>query len=221
MVWAGESLLLPNDFQLVLGPISQIQLNSAISPGQKVQVAYFGNPYQIGSSAPSGGGGGVSGAENLGTGVGLFSGLVGSALSFLSLKDGVNTSVANNGDGTVSINVSGLPGGGAGIVAHGSDTSPNSIDPSVGLSVTADLDQVFIVSPAASSGAVPIVAVKQIADGLSVGQRVTLIGLSGADYYQFSDGRNLSLNGPVSLKDQQVLALMWTGSVWREVSRTI
>lgn len=111
------------------------------------------------------------------------------------------------------------PGGGGGgsfsRVVFGSFGAPIPINPAVGIVPTADMDQTWWVTPS-TSGVHPVTASPQLAAGTHIGQRVTLKGVSGANYLQFDSGTGVSLNGLCNVKDTQSLQVEWDGTQWGE-----
>lgn len=106
-----------------------------------------------------------------------------------------------------------------GLSVQGSSSAPIAINPSIGVSVNSDVRQYkYIVS---TGGAVSIVANPQIQAGSFDGQELWLKGCSNSDYPIFSDGAGLSLNGPLLLKMNEAVILVWDaqGAVWQEISR--
>lgn len=211
-----DNELVPSDVWTLSssGGHAEIVFNAALSPGQTVYACYFTSAALVSNG---GGGGSVSGAENEGSGVGVFDTLSGSLLKFFSLVAGTNVTIAYDGSGGIKINAT---GSGSAIEAHGSYASPQTISPSAGLSPSTANDQVWWAAPS-SGGATAITANPQIAAGTTIGQRLTLKGASATNYYTFADGNGLRLNGPLSLTDQQACELMWDGSAWSENSRRV
>lgn len=73
---------------------------------------------------------------------------------------------------------------------------------------------------AGNGNPITISASPKIAPGASVGQELTLIGCSDANYVRFvDDGGGIDLNGHIDLKNGSVLSLVWDGATWLEVSR--
>ncbi len=67
-----------------------------------------------------------------------------------------------------------------------------------------------------STNAAPT-TVTQLDDG-AVGQRVTIVSTNSN--FQITDGGNFRLNGNYSSTADDVLELIWDGSLWREISRS-
>lgn len=104
-----------------------------------------------------------------------------------------------------------------GFVVYGSTISPLVITAAGGVTSTSDQRALmFLVS---SGGQVNITANPQISAGTKVGQELRLVGTSDTNYITMQDGNGLSLNGPISLKNHQVIDLWWDGSVWVEDAR--
>lgn len=199
---------------LVGGGTAEIIFNAALGAGQQVYVTTFTTTASGGGGG--GGGGTITGASNIGGGIGIFSGVSGSVLQFFSILAGANTTVAYDGHGNIVISSTG--GGGGSISANGDFAAPVQISPSGGLTPQNVNDQVWWLAPL-SGGATPITANPQILAGGAVGQRLTLKGTSATNYYIFSDGNGLSLNGPINLTNNNSIELMWDGSQWSENSR--
>ena len=70
-----------------------------------------------------------------------------------------------------------------------------------------------------NGGAVVISANPQIAAGVAVGQELILFFTSDTDTIELNDGNGLSLPAKFISEDGRVLALMWTGSVWKQLYR--
>lgn len=70
-----------------------------------------------------------------------------------------------------------------------------------------------------SGGAVTVTANPQVAAGTVVGQTLLLIGRSAANTVTLANGTGLSLNGNITLTDDDNLYLYWDGSAWSEISR--
>lgn len=71
-----------------------------------------------------------------------------------------------------------------------------------------------------SGGEVTVAVSPQIPVGALVGAELLLTGVNDVDYMKFVDGSGLLLNGAVLLKSGQSILLFWTGSVWKEISRS-
>ncbi len=72
---------------------------------------------------------------------------------------------------------------------------------------------------AGDSGPVTVSANPQITIGSTLCQVILLIGQDDTNTVTFVDGTGLSLNGSATLGLNKTLKLMWTGSVWLEISR--
>ena len=173
--------------------------------------AYWLSP--VGTGA--GGSSGLSGGGNVGTGVPVLYGVSGSTINFKTLTAGVNVNITDDGLGNLTVS--------AAAAAYtrnvfGSGTSPDSINPTVGISPSTDMDQTWYVVPT-TTGASPITANPQIAAGVTLGQRITLKGGSAFNYLTLADGNGLDLSGPKKLTNNDAITLEWNGVVWSENSR--
>ena len=218
MVFVDGIKIDPNSFSLVLGlGFAQIILTTPPSPGQTVYVTYFEN---VGSGG--GGGGGISGASNLGSGVGLFSSDLAGILQFLSLKAGTNVTLTPDGLGSLVIAAAGGGGGSYTRAVYGTPASPETFLSSSGLNPGLEMDQTWILQT--SGGQQTVSSALQIANGTVIGQRLTLRGVDAVNYFTFQGSagtiyNNLSLNGNCNIDDNQALVLEWDGDVWYEVTR--
>lgn len=107
--------------------------------------------------------------------------------------------------------------GGGGLTPYGSNAVPLVIDPTVGILVSTDAQQLRFLE--SNGGAQVITAVPQIEAGTTVGQILVLLGKSDTDYLILQDGNGLSMNGTFYLKDGKSIEFYWTGSVWQENGR--
>lgn len=116
-----------------------------------------------------------------------------------------------------SVGVGGGGGGSGAYAAFGSQATPVTVNPGVGIGPSTDARQAYFVRSV--TGAQTVTANPQIGPGMTVGQEIALIGTSATNYPIFSDGTGLSLNGPVSLTNNGAITLIWNGSTWTEQSR--
>jgi hypothetical protein len=117
--------------------------------------------------------------------------------------------------------ISFIGGGGSGnsrYTPFGSESSPVTSDGTSPLAVSADDRQARFL--ASTGGAVTVVASPQVAAGTNIGQDLLLTGTSDTDYLELNDGNGLKQNGAVLLKSGQTITYFWTGSVWKETSRS-
>lgn len=70
-----------------------------------------------------------------------------------------------------------------------------------------------------AGGNVSIVG-NQIANGDEIGQELVITGTSLVDYPTLRNGAGFLLNGDCLLKIGMTLYVFWTGTVWKEISRT-
>lgn len=108
-------------------------------------------------------------------------------------------------------------GGGSAYVPNGTPGAPVVVSAAGGIGVTTDPRQLDFVT--STGGPVPITANPQIANGTALGQELTLIGTSDTNYIELADGNGLSLNGPILLKNNVAILLVWNGSIWVELTR--
>lgn len=210
MVFLDGELISRDQWALILSDSgNKIRFNTAPATGQQVYFAYF-----TASPAGGSGSGGVSGAANIGSGSGIFSGLVSGILNFKSLVAGAGITLTPSGS-TIAIAATGGGGGGS-IDVHGSASSPIAIGTS-GLTPSSSMDQIWFT--ASTGGSVTVTANPQIVAGTTVGQRLKLKGTSSSNFVIFADGNGLSLNGPCTLNNNQTIELSWDGLVWNEDNR--
>lgn len=192
--------------------ITQVIFTVPPPMASKVYVTFL---FPLGSGG--GGGGSIIGADNVGAGSGVYYGEASGVLEFKSLQQGTGITVVDNGLGTITISAT---GGGGGIEVHGSRVSPESIDPTVGIYPTTAVDQVWWVIPS-FAGPQQITASPMIQAGTAVGQRLTLKGVSPANYLITEDvddvaGSGLDQNGPCNITDQNAIQYQWDGTYWSE-----
>ena len=213
-VYVNGQLVSPNIWSLTqgfAGSIVTFNVGSQPALSQDVYVTYF-----TGVAASGGGGGSVAGAANLGSGVGVFSDLLGSVLRFKSILQGTGTNIVDDGLGNIVVSAIPSPGGGAEV--HGSKSAPIAVDPAVGIEPSGAMDQVWwMISTVA--GAQPITAPLNIAAGVTVGQRLTIFGADPANYLIVQDAMGTDQNGNISLNSGQAITYYWDGANWAELSR--
>lgn len=205
--------VLRTDYVLQTGSTNSVLFNTAPETGVEVYVI---GVTPIGLNAQ----GIITSGLNLGTGAPVYKDVVGPSLRFKSIKAGTNVTVGDDGN-TITISATGGGGGGGSVIeAHGSVAAPTAFDATgVGLAASVANDQVWWLNPGSGDGAVNVSALTQVQAGATVGQRLTLKGTSASDFYQFSDGNGLSLNGPVNLTNNQSIVLTWDGTQWSEDTR--
>lgn len=182
--------------------------------GQTVNVVYMTGSSGVGV------GGGVGAIANDAGGIGLFDQMAINVAKFKSLVAGVNTSIVDNLDGTVTISSTG--GGGGSAEIHGSAASPVAIDPAVGIPATSAAEQIWWVRPNAGSGSVPITALLAIAAGVSVGQRLIVKSVASANYLVIPNLAGTDQNGNCNMGTfGQSIQYTWDGSNWSEDSRRV
>jgi hypothetical protein len=110
------------------------------------------------------------------------------------------------------------PAGGAFIVT-GTRAAPSAIVAGTGVAYVEGTyaRQLWFIE--GSGGAVDVSANPQIAAAATVGRELTLIGRSDTNTVLLEDGTGLSLNGAFEMGANNVLNLVWDGSVWVEMSR--
>lgn len=182
---------------------------SAVPVGILPYATYFING-AAGSPAP------VSGASNIGTGVGVFLDNNVGILEFLSLVAGSGIGIVAGPTGiTISSTASGY-------VAQGTETSPQTIVAAGGITATTDSLQSWYMKGVTSSGRVSVTANPQISAGTTVGQRLSIINVNATDYPVFNDGTGLSMNGAWPSIGSPLYAKIefeWSGMRWIECSR--
>lgn len=100
----------------------------------------------------------------------------------------------------------------------GSTGTPSAIVAGTGVVVSDVSHEVIFVE--GSGGAVDISASPQIAAGSTVGQMLTLIGASDTNTVLIEDGDGTALNGDIVLTNNDVIDLIWNGTVWQEDGRS-
>lgn len=115
------------------------------------------------------------------------------------------------------INVVGPNTGTGAMAVYGTIGTPETITAAGGITAQADQRQLHIIK--SSGGAVTVTATPQISVGTIIGQELELDGTSDTNYINLSDGNGLSLNGAISMKENNYLSLYWRGDVWRERNR--
>jgi hypothetical protein len=108
-------------------------------------------------------------------------------------------------------------GGGGAFNVAGSTSSPQVVDPTVGVTVTTSQRQLQFIR--STSGIVPVTANPQISPGTIVGMELRLVGTSDTNAPVLATGNGVYLNGPITLKQNVVVDLYWNGSVWADSSR--
>ena len=103
----------------------------------------------------------------------------------------------------------------------GTRASPSAIVAGSGVAFTgASIFNVWFIQ--GSGGAVDVSANPQIAAGTTAGKQfLLLIGRSDTNTVKLEDGTGLSLNGVCFLGADQMLLLIWDGTNWSEVSRSV
>lgn len=209
-----DGLVRPStDWTLTEGAQNYIAfLSNAPTTGQDVYVTYF---EPVGTA-----GGSLTGLANEGTGVGVFDMIVGSNAVLRSIKAGTNVTVTDDMAGSIVIAASG--GGSGQYTAHGSESSPITVTPSVGIVPTSDPLQTWYVKGVTSGGAQPVTANPRIAAHTVVGARLAIINCDASDYPTFDSGFGTFQNGiwPNSTIIQYAkIEYEWTGLRWSECYR--
>lgn len=216
-VWVDGEIVDQSLWSLtVSGGLSYVVFNGplALAQANNVYVAYFS------SAAGGGGGGGITGCTNLDGGNGIFAGIVSGIAQFKAIVQGAGTTITSTPDEIIIA----LSGAGAAPEAHGSFASPLALDPTLGLVPTSAGDQVWwLTTLTASPGVDPITKNPQFAVGTSVGQRLTIFGVTNGSggYLSVADGNGLLQNGNFALLSGQCIVYMWNGTVWQFISNAI
>lgn len=215
-----DGLIIPNTlWTLEIGGgagYSKVVFNAALSPGQVPYITFF----TTGALGAGAGGSGITGAANIGGGIGIYSSVAGNIIQLKTLVNGSNTTVVDNGNGTVQVNASAS----SSLDVHGSYASPITITDTVGVSPSTSMDQIWwITSAAIVSGSDPISANPQIAAGTSVGQRLTLFGITNGNgaYISINNGNGVLSNGRMDFVTGQGVVYHWNGSAWQFLSNAI
>jgi hypothetical protein len=95
--------------------------------------------------------------------------------------------------------------------------SPGSITAGGGITPSGDSSEDIYIQ--GSGAAVDVTANPQIADGVTDGQRVCLIGRSNTNYVLLENGTGLVLNGSAQIGADDIICLRWDTTDWVEVSR--
>ncbi len=98
--------------------------------------------------------------------------------------------------------------------AHGSFAAPIVINPLIGIVPTAAPDQTWWLT--SGGGSQDITAIPAIANGSTIGQRLTLKGVSFPNHINIDLGFGVDLNGRLLLDDNQACQLQWDGTQWSE-----
>ena len=201
-------------WSLLSGTPSEIIFNAAIPIGKSVYVSYL--------SSSISGMAGITGVSNIGGGVGVFAQIAGTIAQLKTLVGLGDTTVTEDASHVYISSTGG--GGGGGPVAVGSFGAPQVITPSGGITPTSALDQVWwITSSVLSAGAQPTTATPQIAAGTSIGQRLTLFGVTNGSggYVKLSNGNGILSNGDFGFLTGQCVVYCWDGTQWSFVSNAI
>lgn len=136
---------------------------------------------------------------------------------FAALAQLIQQVANHNHDGNTSSALATVTSLGPDIV--GTEASPTGITAAGGIPFTSNKYQNLRIIKG-SGGPVDITAVPQIAAATLIGQRLTLVGWDNVDTVKLEDGNGLFLNGPWIGGLGSTLELMWTGSVWVEMTRS-
>jgi hypothetical protein len=213
--------VLQSEFSLIqsMGTAS-IVFNVAPAAGQDIGAVWFVNAQSLGIGPNNSG---VQSVNNVGTGAGQVAvGIAGQTLQLRNIKQGTNVTVTEVGNDIV-ISSTGGGGGGGGFTrtVFGSFAAPIIINPSTGLNPTTDMDQTYYLVPNMTGGN-PFTATPQIQPGTTIGQRLTLKGVSPSNYLILSSiPGDVFMDGPVNLIDNQAILLEWDGTQWSENSRRL
>lgn len=106
-----------------------------------------------------------------------------------------------------------------GLTVSGSRAVPTNIIAVNGLTWTGPNRQVSFIQ--GSGGAVIVSKNPQIAAGAAVGNELTLVGCDATKTVQLADGTGLSLRSTVTLGLGSTLGLVWDGTYWNEIYRSV
>lgn len=121
----------------------------------------------------------------------------------------------------------GSGGGGGAPTVFGSTGTPRSVVAATGItsgashmSTTVNWQNIFVVG--SISGESDISANPQISNGTLAGQQeMTIIGTNDSDFILLEDGNGLRLTGPWRSYNGAILRLLWNGTVWTELYRSL
>lgn len=99
----------------------------------------------------------------------------------------------------------------------GSFGSPVLITAVGGITASKALNQLMYV--AGNGGPVTVTATPQIAAGTIIGQILMIKGTNNTNTVTIGFGTGMELNGNCVLALASMISLIWTGSVWTELSR--
>jgi len=100
----------------------------------------------------------------------------------------------------------------------GTDAVPIAIVAGTGIEILdVAVEMIFIES--STAGQTDISANPQIEAGTIVGQELNLIGTSDVKTVVIEDGDGVQLNGNILMDSETTLNLLWTGVLWKEMSR--
>ena len=212
LVFLDGMVIDPANWNLIQGVVSKIEFLAGDIPeaGQMPYVFYLVN-----ALAGSGGSGsaGINDIANIGTGTGIFAGLVSDLAKLKSLAAGIGVAISEDGE-TITISA---PGASGGLSVYGTPSVPEVIDPSVGVLTNAVQRQMIILR--STSGAQVVTANPQIEPGTSIGQEMILRGTSATNYIVLQDGSGLNINGNINLNANSSLYMVWDSINWCEISR--
>ena len=69
-------------------------------------------------------------------------------------------------------------------------------------------------------GPINITKNPQIAAGNNVGEELNLTGMDDTNIVTLDNGDGLLIDGSVDLDSKTILNLLWTGTLWREMSKS-
>lgn len=105
----------------------------------------------------------------------------------------------------------------------GTEGVPSAVTAAGGITPVGDpIEMIFVVGDDGGGTPAPvnISANPQIAAGATVGEELNLTGTSNTNTVTLEDGDGLTLLGSCDLDAETILNLLWTGTVWREMSRS-
>jgi hypothetical protein len=203
VVYVDGGVISPSLYSLTIGSPSLINLSFALAIGQDIYCTYLA---PVASNASSSA---VTGIQNLGTGVYLFTSITSNVAKFKKIKAGVGITLDDTSGTEVVISAAASSGG---MVAHGNKSAP--IIQSVNI-LTPSLDQRQIWYIRSDGGIRSI----SIASGIVVGQELIIKGCDDTDHVTIDDTMGTDQNGLWRGQNNDAISYNWNGLSWDEISR--